>query len=322
MKAIVVREFGPAEVMKLQDVPHPAPGPGQVVVQVKAVGVNPVDTYIRSGTYVRKPNLPYTPGTDVGGVVEAVGAEVTRVKKGDRVYTNGTAIGYGAYAEATLCDSAQVHPLADHLSHAQGAAIGAPYGTAWRALFNRAHARPGETLLVHGASGGVGIAATQLARACGMRVIGTAGTDKGVALVRAHGAHEVLNHRAAGYMERVMPLTGGRGVDVILEMLANVNLDKDLEVLALCGRVVTVGNRGRVDIDPRKLMSRDGAILGMTMFNATAEDLRTAHAALVAGFENGALNPVVSREFPLAQAARAHAAVLQSGALGKIVLIP
>ena len=155
---------------------------------------------------------------------------------------------------------------------------------------------------MHGASGGVGIAATQLARAYGMRVIGTAGTEKGAALVRAQGAHEVLNHREAGYLDRIMPLTGGHGVDVILEMLANVNLDKDLEVLAFRGRIVSVGNRGRVDIDPRKLMSKDGTILGMTMFNATAEDLRTAHAALVAGLENGALKPVVSREFPLAQA--------------------
>jgi NADPH2:quinone reductase len=322
MKAIVVREFGPAEVMKLEDVPHPAPGPGQVVVQVKAVGINPVDTYIRSGTYVRKPNLPYTPGTDVGGVVESVGANVTSVKKGDRVYTHGTANGYGGYAEATLCDEPQVHLLPDHVSFAQGAAMGVPYGTAWRALFGRAQARPGETLLVHGASGGVGIAATQIARAYGMRVIGTAGTEKGVALVRAQGAHEVLNHRGADYMSRIMPLTAGRGVDVILEMLANVNLDRDLDVLAFRGRVVSVGNRGRVEIDPRKVMSKDGAILGLTGFNATAEDLRTAHAAIGAGLENGTINPVVGRELPLAQAAQAHGAVMESGALGKIVLIP
>src|SRR5687768_6144746 len=111
MEAIVVREFGPAEVMKLEDVPIPAPGPGQVVVRVKAVGVNPVDTYIRTGTYARKPTLPYTPGSDVGGVVEAVGVNVTRVNNGDRVYCHGTAAGSGAYAEATLCDEAQVHPL-------------------------------------------------------------------------------------------------------------------------------------------------------------------------------------------------------------------
>ena len=233
----------------------------------------------------------------------AVGAEVTGFKKGDRVYTNGTASGYGC-TPRRRCATAGRFIHWRIIFHAQGAAIGTLYGTAWRALFDRAHARPGETLLVHGASGGVGIAATQLARACGMRVIGTAGTEQGAALVRTHGVNEELNHRAAGYMDRILPFTAGRGVDVILEMLANVNLDQDLAVLALRGRVVSVGNRGRVDIDPRKLMSKDGAILGMTMFNATAEDLRTAHAALVAGLENGALKPVVSREHCPASAAR------------------
>jgi NADPH2:quinone reductase len=322
MKAVVVREFGPAEVMKLEEVPHPAPGPGQVLVRVKAIGVNPVEVYIRSGTYARKPSLPYTPGTDVAGIVESVGPDVTRVKKGDRVYTHGTAGGYGGYGELTVCDESQVHPLPDRLTFAQGAAMGVPYGTAWRALFLRAQARPGETVLIHGASGGVGIAATQIARAHGLRVIGTAGTDKGITLVREQGAHEALNHRDADYMSRIMPLTGGRGVDVILEMLANVNLDRDLEVLALRGRVMVIGTRGRVEIDPRKMTGKDGTILGMTMFNATAEEQRVIHAALVAGLENGTLNPVIGRELPLAQAVQAHGAVMEAGAFGKIVLIP
>jgi len=322
MKAIVVREFGPAEVMKLEEMPNPSPGPGQVLVRVEAVGVNPVEVYIRTGTYARKPSLPYTPGTDAAGHVDAVGPGVTSVKMGDRVYTHGTAAGYGGYAELTVCDESQVHPLPDRLSFAQGAAMGVPYGTAWRALFFRAQARPGETVLIHGASGGVGMAATQIARAHGLRVIGTAGTDKGLAMVRDQGAHEVLNHRDADYMNRIMPLTGGRGVDVIVEMLANVNLDRDLEVLALRGRVMVVGNRGRVEIDPRKMMGKDGTILGMTMFNATAEEQRAVHAALVAGLENGTLNPVIGRELPLAQAVQAHGAVMETGAFGKIALIP
>ncbi|MBI2828031.1 MAG: NADPH:quinone reductase [Acidobacteria bacterium] len=322
MKAIVVREFGPAEVMKLEEVPNPSPGPGQLLVRVRAVGVNPVEVYVRSGAYARKPSLPYTPGTDVAGIVEAMGPDVTRANNGDRVYAHGTAAGYGGYAERTVCDQSQVHPLPARLSFAQGAAVGVPYGTAWRALFVRAQARPGETVLIHGASGGVGIAATQIARAYGLRVIGTAGTDKGVTLVREQGAHEVLNHRDADYMARIMPLTGSRGVDVILEMLANVNLDRDLEVLAPGGRVVVVGNRGRVEIDPRKIMSKDGTVLGMTMFSATAEELRAIHAALVAGLENGTLNPVIGRELPLAQAVQAHGAVMEAGAFGKIVLIP
>ena len=322
MKAIVVREFGPAEMLKLEDVPAPAPGPGQVAIIVKAIGVNPVDVYIRSGAYARKPNLPYIPGSDAAGIVEAVGPGVSAFKKGDRVYTHAAAEGHGAYAEATVCDEAQAHPLPHRLTFQQGAAVGVPYATAWRALFLKAQARAGETVLIHGASGGVGIAAVQMARAYGLRIIATAGSDKGLQLVREQGAHEVLNHRNPDYLNQIMPLTGGRGVDVVLEMLANVNLDRDLEVLAVRGRVMVVGNRGRVEIDPRKFMGKDGTVLGMLIFNATAEELRTIHAALLAGFENGTLTPVVGRELPLAQAVQAHAAVMEPGAFGKIVVIP
>ena len=320
MKAVVVREFGAPEVLKIEDVPDPTPGPTQVLVRVKAVGVNPVETYIRTAAYVKKPNLPYTPGTDSAGVVEAVGANVTKVKAGDRVYTHGTVS--GSYAELTICEESQVHPLAPRLSFEQGAAVGVAYATAWRALFLKAQAKPGETVFVHGASGGVGVAAVQIARASGLRVIGTAGTDKGMKLVRDQGAHEVLNHKEPNYLEKVMPLTGGRGADVILEMLTNVNLDKDFDVLALRGRVMAVGNRGRIDIDPGKLMTKDGIVLGMRMFNTTPDDNRVIHAAIVAGLEAGMLNPVVGKALKLSQAAEAHVAVLEPGAYGKIVLVP
>ena len=319
MKAILVREFGSPDVMKLEDAPEPVPGPGQVTIRVHAAGVNPVDTYIRAGAYARKPNLPYTPGTDVGGVVKAVGANVTRVKVGDRVYGHAVV---GGYAEVALCEEWQARPLPQRSSFQQGAAIGVPYATAWRALLMRAQARPGETVLVHGASGGVGTAAVQIARAFGMRVIGTAGSEEGLALVRSQGAHHVLNHREADYLQRLPPLTGGHGVGVVLEMLANVNLDHDLDLLAPQGRVVVIGNRGRVEIDPRKSMARDAAILGMTLFNATREHLEEIHAGIGAGLETGSLNPVIGKEFPLADAAKAHVAVMESGALGKIVLVP
>jgi NADPH2:quinone reductase len=319
MKAIVVREFGAPEVMTIERVPEPVPGPGQVTIRVHAVGVNPVDTYIRAGTYARKPSLPYTPGTDVGGVVHAIGPDVTRLRVGDRVYAHAVV---GGYAEVALCDEWQAHPLPVQVSFQQGAAIGVPYATAWRALLMRAQGRPGESVLVHGASGGVGIAAVQIARAHGMRVIGTAGSAEGIALVRKQGAHEILNHREADYLQRVPSLTGGAGVDVVLEMLANVNLDRDLDMLAPHGRVVVIGNRGRIEIDPRKAMSRDGTILGMTLFNATRADLEEIHAGLIAGLENGSLNPVIGKEMPLADAVKAHVAVMKSGALGKIVLIP
>ncbi|MGA2510458.1 MAG: NADPH:quinone reductase [Candidatus Acidiferrales bacterium] len=320
MKVIRVKEFGGPEVMKLEDVPDPKPSAGQVVVRIRAAGVNPVDTYIRAGVYPRKPSLPYTPGTDGAGTVESAGPDAKRFKPGDRVYTAGSLS--GSYAELALCEEQLVFPLPANVSFAQGAAMHVPYATAFRALFHRAQARGGETVLIHGASGGVGIAAVQIARAAGLHVIGTVGSDRGRKLVAAEGAHEVLDHGAPNHFEEALAATGGRGYDVILEMLANVNLGRDLGILAPRGRVVVVGNRGNAEINARDIMTRDGSILAMSLWNATPQDLTSIHSALVAGLENKTLRPVIGQEIPLAEAARAHAAVMAAGAYGKIVLIP
>lgn len=322
MKAIRVAQFGGPEVMKLVDVPDPAPGPGEVLVRVKAIGVNPVDTYIRNGAYGKTVSAPYTPGCDTGGTVEAVGSGVTSFKPGDRVYTSGTTSGgfTGGYAELVAARVKQVHRLAGRLSFAQGAAINIPYATAWRALFQRARATPGESVLVHGASGGVGTAAVQIARSHGFTVIGTGGTEKGRDLVRENGAHHVVDHKDPAYLDKILELTGG--VDVILEMLANVNLGKDLGILAKGGRVVVIGSRGPVEINPRDTMGRDAAILGMALINASEAEIAAIHAGLGAGFENGSLTPVIREELKLVDAPRAHERVLEAGAYGKIVLIP
>jgi len=320
MKAVRVSEFGGPEVLKIQDVPDPKPDSGQVLVRVEAAGINPVDTYIRSGTYARKPKLPYTPGTDAGGVIEAVGPNVKHFKVGDRVYTNGSLT--GVCAELAICEEPRVHHLPSKVSFAQGAAIGVPYGTAYRALFQRGRGKAGETVLVHGATGGVGIACVQFARGAGFTVIGTGGTEKGRALVAEQGAHYVLDHRAPDCEKRLMEITDGRGVDLITEMLANVNLAKDLTLLAPAGRVVVIGNRGTIEINPRDAMAREATILGLTLFAATDADLREIRAATIAGLENGSLRPIVRQELPLAEAPRAHQLVMESGALGKIVLIP
>ncbi len=320
MKAIRVHEFGGPQVMKLEDVPDPKPGAGQVVVRVHAAGVNPVDTYVRSGAYARKPSLPYTPGSDGAGVVEAVGEGVKRLKTGDRVYIAG-GLG-GTYAEKVLCLESQVQPLPQKISFAQGAAVWVPYATAYRAIFQLAEAKPPDTVLVHGASGGVGTAAVQLARAAGMTVIGTAGSDKGKELVRKEGAHHVLDHNAADLAEQVMAHTGNRGADVILEMLANKNLGKDLQLVAMGGRVIIVGSRGPVEVNPRDAMMREARVIGLMLFAATERELAGLHAALFAGMESGTLRPVVGQEMPLSDASRAHEAVLASGAYGKIVLVP
>lgn len=319
MKAIRVHDFGPPSVLRFEDVPDPQPGPGQVVVAVKAAGVNPVDTYIRAGTYAKKPALPYTPGFDAAGVVVAVGDNVRQLKTGDRVYINGTST--GAYAHKALCLEGNVFRLPDRLTFAQGAGVWVPYATAYYALFEAGKARAGETLLVHGASGGVGTAATQIARGLGIRVLGTAGTEKGLELVASQGAI-ALNHHDPHFIERVSELTEGRGPDLILEMLANVNLAKDLSMIARRGRIVVIGNRGTIEINPRDAMGKGASIIGMILMNITTEESSRISAGLAAGLENGTLSPIVGREFPLNEASRAHEAVLAPGALGKIVLIP
>jgi NADPH2:quinone reductase len=320
MKAIRVHEFGGPEALKLEDTPDLQAGAGQVVVRVKAAGVNPFDTYMRQGTYAIKPALPYTPGSDAAGIAESVGEGVEGFAPGDRVYTGGTLT--GAYAEQTLAEAWQVHPLPPKVTFAQGAGVNVPYATAFRALWQIARAQAAESVMIHGASGGVGVAGVQLARAGGMTVIGTGGTERGRELAAVQGAHHVLDHRAPDYLDELMKLTAGRGVDVILEMLANVNLTKDLSVLAPKGRVVVIGNRGTIEINPREIMRRDAAVLGMVLFNASRQELASIHAGIVAGLENGTLRPVVGKELPLAEAAQAHRAVMEPGAFGKIVLVP
>jgi len=325
MKAILVREFGGPEVLKIGETSDPVPGPGEVLIRVHAAGVNPFDTYMRTGTYAIKPPLPYTPGSDAAGVVEAVGAGVTDLTAGTRVFSYGTRDGLiGAYAEQVVCPSARVFPLADRVTFAQGAALGVPYTTAYRALFQRGAAKPGETVLIHGATGGVGIAAVQLAHHFGMRVIGTGGRERALDIVRQQGADVVVSHLAQGYRDEIMRATNGKGVDLVLEMAAHVNLNHDLTMLATGGRVVVIGSRGPVEVDARHAMSRDAAILGMVVFNAPAADIASAQAAIAAGLRNGSLNPIVREELPLAKAAQAHEAIMgPSGDLvGKIVLIP
>lgn len=319
MKAIRVHEFGPPEVMKVEEINDLTPGPGQIVVRVKAAGVNPADTYVRSGTYARKPSLPYTPGTDAAGVIESVGSRVSRAV-GERVYISGNIS--GAYAEQVLCVESDGHSLPDRLSFTQGAALNIPYATAYRALFQRTQAKPGETVLVHGATGGVGIAAVQLAHAAGLKVIGTGGTAKGRELVLQQGADSVSDHESADHLDQIRSATGGKGVDLILEMLANVNLGKDLKLLAPGGRVVVIGSRGKVEIDPRDTMTTDSAVLGMLLWNTPSADKQAIYSALAEGIKNGIVRPVIGREIPLADAPLAHQTIMQPGAYGKIVLIP
>jgi NADPH2:quinone reductase len=325
MEAIRVTQFGDPEVLIPTTLEAPILGSDtQVLVEIQAAGVNPVDTYIRSGQYGRLPQLPYTPGLDGAGVVTAVGAQVTSVQVGDRVY-GGWPI-TGTYAQFALYDSAWVFPLADPLSFEQGACIFVPYSTAYRALFHKGQAQaPGnaqKTVLVHGATGAVGLAAVQLAVAAGLRVIATGGSPAGRDLVAAQGAAVVLDHHSDNYGSALLEATEGQGVDVIIEMLANVNLGHDLTWLAPGGRVVVVGNRGTVTLNPRDIMAKDSTITAVNLFNTPAETLQRLQSDLYSGFSQGTLSPVVRQSLPLGQAAVAHQRVLEAGGQGNWVLVP
>ncbi|KAL2098350.1 hypothetical protein ACEWY4_007557 [Coilia grayii] len=508
MRAIRVAEFGGPSVLKLySDVPIPSPGHNQVLIRIYACGVNPVETYIRSGSYTRKPSVPYTPGSDVSGVIEAVGDGVKslqgkvygeisdelagvgyhrtvdqitnklkKIKKDYRDYkanlarsgvgrnkfksginitlldnvlgtrpanqtegalnsavaatastsgqsqtateileamcqsdpsgyedtneldisttelsaaqctptptTSGsrkgkrksqqdllecmermeeqrdrrfleqtkqlndaflrrmdstnaalvallgryrvfaTATETGGYAEyAVACEDA-VYLLPDCLDFNQGAAIGIPYFTAYRALFHKAHAKAGESVLIHGASGGVGIAACQLSRSLGLRVLGTAGTVEGMELVLKNGAHQAFNHREKDYVTKIKEATNNQGINVIIEMLSNINLANDLQMLSYGGRVAIVGCRGPIEINPRDIMSKESSISGVALFFATQEETAECAVALFAGMEAGWLKPVIGPQYPLEKASQAHEDIITGpAAAGKIVLI-
>lgn len=318
MRAIVVREFGGPEVLVEEEVEKPEPTPTGVIVSIKAAGVNPVDCYLRSGIHAQAPKLPYTPGKDGAGMIEAVGEEVTAFKAGDRVYTAGSIT--GTYAEYSLCDSSQLGRLPDNITFEQGACLWTPYATAFRALFQKASAHAGETVLVHGASGGVGTACIQWAVARGLKVIGTAGSEQGMEMVLKNGASAVLDHNDIDHFSEVRELTDGKGADVIIEMLANQNLERDFEAIAKFGRIVIVGNRGSLQFTPRQAMTNETTIYGMSLFNAPKQDLEEIRNEIFEGSGTGALKPEVAKGFSLEEAPAAHEYIMASKAAGQIVL--
>ncbi len=320
MKTIVVREFGEPEVMKLEEAPALEPNGSEVLVRIKAAGVNPVDAYLRTGIHAHAPKLPYTPGKDAAGVVESIGDKVTKFKAGDRVYTADSVT--GTYAEFALCEESQLGRLPDNVSFEHGAGVSTPYATSYRALFQKANAKGGETVLIHGASGGVGIAAVQWAKNAGLTVLGTASSPEGRRLVKEQGADHAFDHSADGYLEEIKEISRDKGVDIIIEMLANVNLQRDFDVLAMFGRITVVGNRGSLEFTPRAAMTKDATIYGMSLFNSPQPAREEIHAAIYEGLRQGFLHPVVREAIPLSDAPRAHRAIIESKALGKIVLTP
>ena len=324
MKAIRVYKFGDSKEMKFElNVSRPRlTDNNQVLVKINAIGVNPVDAYVRIGGFGPLP-FPYIPGMDFAGTVEQLGDKVTGVKKGDRVYGSTTHSTNGAYAEYVAVKESFVHPLPETLSYSQGAAIAVPYFTAYRALFHRAQAIPGETVFIHGASGGVGVASVQLAHSAGLRVIGTAGTMSGAELVKQAGAERVFNHREEGYIDKVKSALGEGGADIVLENVANKNLQTAVNLAGNGGRVVVVGGVGETPINPLALLLKEVTIFGLTLFKVTSKQVYETRSAIQAGIEAGWLRPHIWCEMPLEKAAEAHDLLASgSGARGKVVLIP
>jgi NADPH2:quinone reductase len=323
MNAIQVHKFGGPEVLEYStNVPRPKPGADDVLVRIKAVGVNPVDVVIRIGGFGPQ-QFPYIPGVDFAGIVEEVGSNVTDLKVGQRVYGSDltSPAAMKAYAEFISVKHNHVHPLHDNLSFSQGASIPIPYFTAYRALFHHAQTKPGETVFVHGASGGVGIAVVQIASGLGMTVIGTASTPEGQELAKKAGANFIFNHYEEGYLEKVKEAAGEKGINVIVEGIADKNLAKDLGLICKQGRIVIVGGATDIAINPVNIFANEVTVKGVFSYNINDDQLFETREALYAGAKAGWLSPFIWKEFPLEKAADAHTLLKSgAGARGKIIL--
>lgn len=322
VKTIRINQFGTSENLVVEQAELHTPAENEVLINLYAAGVNPSDVYTSTGTYAIKPNLPYTPGLDGAGIVEKIGEHVTNVKVGDRVFIaslpNGKAT--GTFAQQIVCECRFVHPIPQHISFEQGAALGVPALTAYRAVVGRANVQSGQTVFIHGASGAVGLQAVQIAKALGAKVIGTASRDSGKQLVKEAGADVVLDHIKEETMNAVLEANDGKGPDVIIEFLANENLQTDLQMIAKHGVIVIVGNRGEIEINPRLIMQKDCDVRGMVLFNVSAEE----HQELIHGvaklLESEQLKPVVGYSYPLEQAGKAFDAVIKGEHNGKVVV--
>jgi NADPH2:quinone reductase len=324
MKAMLARSLGEPTVLEYADVAEPTAGPGEVLVDVRAIGCNFFDILIVQGKYQKRPPLPFSPGSEVAGVVRAVGAGVEAFRPGQRVFAT---MSYGAYAEAAAVSAAHVYPLPDALDFSEGAAFALVYQTAYCALVRRAALQPGETLLVHAAAGGVGLAAVQLGRALGARVIATAGSPEKLEIARTAGAEVLLDYRRDDWVERVKAETGGAGADVIYDPVGGDVFDGSTRCLAFEGRLCLIGfTSGRIpDIAANRILLKNVSIVGVHwgLYNERDPALvRQWMRELLARAEKGQLRPVIFKTFPLRDAAQALTAIGSRESYGKVVLVP
>lgn len=324
MKAMVATRWGEPVELEYRDVPDPRPGPGEALVEVRAIGCNFPDLLMVQGKYQVKPPLPFSPGHEVGGVVREVGPGVTRVRPGQRVLAM---LRWGGYAEAVIAPVAHAFPIPERMSFEEAAAFGLVYQTAYSALVHRAALQPGEWLLVHGAAGGVGLAAVQVGKALGARGIATASTAEKLEVARQAGAEVLINYQTEDWVERVKQVTGGAGADVIYDPVGGEIFDLSSKCIAFEGRLLSIGFAGGQipSIAINRVLIKNFSVVGVHwgLYQQRGSPLVDRWMeALFALYEKGQVRPVVWRTFPLREAARALAALAGRESYGKVVLIP
>lgn len=320
MKVVQISEYGGPEVLKIAEIEEPTPKENQVKVKLYATGLNPSESYTISGTYAfNKPDLPYVPGYDGAGVIEEIGSSVKNVEVGDRVFLSAFSKkdSTGTYAEKVVVNANNVYHLPDHMTFNEGAALGIPAFTAYSALHQKARIRAGEIVLIHGASGAVGTNAVQIAKAMGSIVIGTASTEKGRENILKLGADYAIPHVTEENKKQLLEITDNKGPDVIIEFLANVNLETDSKVIAKKGRIIIVGNRGTIEFTPRNLMANEATVTGMAFTHPTEETLHEVEHGIRALISTGYLKPQVGQKFTLEEAPEAHEHLMGSSGDGR-----
>ncbi len=322
MKAVLCKAYGPPSSLVVEEVPDLSPGPGQVLVQVHAAGVNFPDTLIIQGKYQFKPDLPFSPGAEVAGIVKAVGEGVKNVRTGDRVIAATT---WGGYAQQVLAQAERVIPMPEGMPFETAAAFLIAYGTSHHALKDRGELKAGETVLVLGAAGGVGLAAVEIAKAMGARVIAAASSDDKLAVCREHGADATINYATENLRERIKSLTDGRGVDVVYDPVGGDLSEPALRSMAWRGRFLVVGfAAGTIPSLPLNLTLLKGCSIVGVFWGAFVRSEPERNAAdlreLVGWLQQGKLRPRISGVYPLERCAEALLQVMDRKATGKFVL--
>lgn len=323
MRAVVCKELGPPDRLVVEEVEDPKAGPGQVVIDVRACGVNYPDVLIVQGLYQFKPPLPFIPGSEVAGVVREVGEGVTDLKPGDRVLAS---TGWQGFAERVAVDASRVVRIPDEMDFVPASAFLMTYGTTHHALKDRAALRPGETMLVLGAAGGVGIAAVELGKVFGARVIAAASSDEKLALCRRYGADETINYSREDLKQRAKELTGGRGVDVVYDPVGGDYAEPALRATAWEGRYLVIGFTAGIPRIPLNLVLLKGCqIVGVFWGAFTARDPernRRNTEELLEWYRQGKLQVPVSRTYPLEKVAEALADMAARRVTAKVALVP